>query len=84
MDLINDLRNAKIITDREATRITSFLNKASRQHPLLPFEALYYFFLNRDSEEINTNVGIDIVPDESVSLSSDKQNSNESIDLLDI
>jgi len=84
MDLINDLRNAKIITDREATRITSFLNKASRQHPLLPFEALYYFFLNRDSEEINTNVGIVIVPDESVSVSSDKQNSNESIAFLEI
>ena len=84
MDLINDLRNAKIITDREATRITSFLNKAPRQHPLLPFEALYYFFLNRDSEEINTNVGIVIVPDESVLVSSDKQNSNESIAFLEI
>lgn len=84
MDLINDLKSAKIITDNEASRISNFLNKQTRQHPLLPLEALYYFFLNRDSEEINTNVGIVIVADESAPLSSDEQNSKEIIAFLEI
>src|SRR5688572_1763237 len=84
MDLINDLKSAKIITDNEASRISNFLNKEAHQHPLLPLEVLYYFFLNRDSEEINTNVGIVVVADESAPLSSDEQNSKEIIAFLEI
>ncbi|ETZ20085.1 hypothetical protein [Pedobacter sp. V48] len=84
MDLINDLKSAKIITDNEGARISNFLNKQTTQHPLSPLNTLYYFFLNRDSEEINTNVGIVVVAEESAPLSSDEQNSKEVIAFLEI